>query len=141
MLLVGSALKRYATEASDGRIGTVSDLLVDDRTWKLRCLVVDTGGWLTGRKVLLHPSAIRHIDPARQALPVSLTKAQVEDSPDILSDEPVPQQMETNLYSHCGLDPLWSGQHLGAGAMAGILMPPYPEATLREPPDFQPPPD
>jgi hypothetical protein len=55
MLQVGSALQGYAIEASDGRIGTVSDFLFDDRTWKVRWLVVDTGTWLTGRKALVHP--------------------------------------------------------------------------------------
>jgi hypothetical protein len=32
MLLIVSALKGYTVEASDGRIGTVSDFLFDDRT-------------------------------------------------------------------------------------------------------------
>jgi hypothetical protein len=54
-MLVGSALKRFAVEASDGEIWTASDLLVGDRTWKICWMVVDTGGWLTGRKVLVHP--------------------------------------------------------------------------------------
>ncbi len=132
MLLVGSALNGYAIEAGDGRIGTVGDLLFDDRTWKVRWLVVDTGGWLTGRKVLFHPSAVRHVDHERQELPVSLTKAQVEASPDILTDAPVSQRMEANLYDYYGWDPLWSGRYLGAGAMTGVLMPPpYESETLR----------
>ena len=74
MLQVGSALEGYAIEASDGRIGTVSDFLFDDRTWKVRWLVVDTGTWLTGRKVLIHPSAIGRADYERRELSVSLTK-------------------------------------------------------------------
>jgi len=137
MLFVGSALKGYAIEASDGRIGTVSDLLFDDRTWKMRWVVVDTGGWLTGRKVLVHPSAIRHVDHERQELPVSLTKAQVKNSPDILSDEPVSQRMEANLYDYYGCDPLWGGQYLGAGAMTGILMSPSLDRRLHEAGDFR----
>ncbi len=143
MLIVGSALKGYAIEASDGRIGAVSDFLFDDRTWKMRWLVVDAGGWLTGRKVLVHPSAIRHVDHERQELPVSLTKAQVKNSPDILSDAPVSQQMEADLYNYYGWDPLWSGQYLGAGAMTGVLMPPppYRGEMLREAGNFQPRPD
>ncbi len=58
MLLVGSALTGYSIDANDGRIGSVTDLLFDDATWKIRWLVVDTGSWLTTRKVLVHPSAI-----------------------------------------------------------------------------------
>jgi hypothetical protein len=49
MLQVGTAINGYKIEASDGTIGSVSDFLFDDRTWKVRWLVVDTGNWLTGR--------------------------------------------------------------------------------------------
>jgi uncharacterized protein YrrD len=56
MMLAVSALKGFAIEARDGKIGTVSDFLFDDRSWKIRWMVVDTGGWLTGRKILVHPS-------------------------------------------------------------------------------------
>ena len=42
MLIAGSALKGYAIEASDGRIGTVKTFLFDDTTWKIRWLVIDT---------------------------------------------------------------------------------------------------
>ena len=58
MLQVVSPLKGFAIEASDDRIGTVADFLFDDVFWKVRWLVIDCGTWLTGRKVLIHPSAI-----------------------------------------------------------------------------------
>jgi hypothetical protein len=35
--------------------GEVADLIVDDATWKIDFLVVDTGTWLPGKKVLLAP--------------------------------------------------------------------------------------
>ena len=117
MLEVGSALKGYAIEASDGRIGTVGDFLFDDRTWKVRWLVVDTGTWLTGRKVLVHPSAIGRADYERRELSVSLTKSQVKGSPDILQDQPVSQQMERRLYDYYGWDPYWGDNYFGMGSM------------------------
>jgi sporulation protein YlmC with PRC-barrel domain len=109
MILVGSALKGFAVAAKDGKIGTVKDFLFDDRTWKIRWMVVDTGGWLTGRKVLVHPSAIGHPDYRHEELAVNLSKKVIEDSPGILSDAPVSQQMQTNLYGYYGWDPFWGG--------------------------------
>ncbi len=85
MLFVLSVLKGFTVAASDGKIGTVDDFLFDDQSWRLRWLVVDTGAWLPGRKVLVHASAIGEPDPARQELPVKLTKAQVEGGPDFSS--------------------------------------------------------
>jgi hypothetical protein len=128
MMQVISALKGFAIEASDGRIGTVVDFLFDDASWRVRWLVVDCGTWLPGRKVLIHPSAVSLVDLEQQRFPVTLTKAQVEKSPELAEDQPVSQQMENRLYSYYGWDPLWSGPYLrGApGAMAWPYMaPPY----------------
>jgi len=130
MLQLESVLKGFAIEARDGRIGTVSDFLFVDTTWKVRWLVVDTGTWLTERKVLIHPSAIGQVDHARQELPVKLTKAQVEGSPEILQDRPMSLQMEGSLYDYYGWDARWGG----SGAMALPLVPPpyFGLASVRE---------
>lgn len=121
MLQVISALKGFSVEASDGAIGTVSDFLFDDSTWKVRWLVVDTGKWLTGRKLLVHPSAIGQPDHGSHQLTVALTKGQVKDSPDIATDEPVSLQMQSDLYGYYGWDPMWGGGMYGMG-MYGVGM-------------------
>ena len=121
MLLTASALKGYAIEASDGKIGTVSDLLFDDENWRVRWLVVDAGTWLIERKLLVHPSAIGSMAGAGQVLPVNLTRAQVAASPDIRRDQPVSRQMETHLYDYYGWDPYWGGGSIGLGGIASPL--------------------
>lgn len=137
MLLAISSLKDFAVEAEDGSIGTVSDFLFDDRTWKLRWLVVDTGGWLTERKVLVHPSAIGPLDYDHEHLAVRLTKQQVKDSPDISTDAPVSRRVQDNVYGYYGWDPLWgSGNYLG-GYPYGMGFPlasvrPYDEGAVLE---------
>ena len=135
MLLAVSALAGGAIEASDGRIGTVTDSLFDDESWKIRWLVVDTGGWLPGRKVLIHPSAIARSDLAHPPsgglgmmrtashleLPVTLTKKQIEQSPDIREDQPLSRQMESHLHDYFGWDPYWGDSYFGRGAIASPL--------------------
>lgn len=123
MLRVGSALKGYAVMANDGEIGTVGDLLFDDTNWKVRWLVIDTGSWLTGREVLVHPSAIGKADYLQQVLSVSLTKAQVSDSPNILADQPVSRQMQNGIFEYYGWDPLWGGSRFERGTIASPLEP------------------
>jgi len=114
MLIVGSALKGYAIQASDGQIGTVKTLLFDDTTWKIRWLVIDTGTWLSGRRVLVHASAIGDPDHQGKTLPARLTKAQVEASPDIGQDQPVTMQMQNQLHSYYGCDPYWGPNFYGS---------------------------
>jgi sporulation protein YlmC with PRC-barrel domain len=126
MLLAGSALKGYAVEASDGTVGTVTDLLFDDSSWKIRWIVVNTGTWLTARKILLHPSAVTRGDYERQELSVALSRHQIEASPRISQDQPVSAQDQSSLYDYYGWDPYWGGSSFGGGGIASpFSAPPY----------------
>jgi PRC-barrel domain len=109
MLWDASAIDGYAIEASDGRLGSVSDLLFEDLGWVIRWLVVDTGNWLSGRKVLLPLSALGQPDRAVRQFPVKLTMQQVKDSPDVATDKPVSRQIEAHVYDYYGWNPYWGG--------------------------------
>ncbi len=67
MLWESSAVASFGMEASDGATGSISDLLFDDTNWALRWCVVDTGSWLSGRKVLLPPSPMGEANSIRRA--------------------------------------------------------------------------
>lgn len=133
MLLAISALKGFAVEASDGVIGTVGDVLFDDRTWRIRWLVIDTGAWLSTRKVLIHPSSVDQGDYGRHAIRFALTMAQIEASPDISSDEPVSQQLEDHIYDYYGWEPNWGDGYFGIDGMERLLDANGGSATAREP--------
>ncbi len=130
MLWDASALHGYSLDASDGRLGTVSDLLFSDDSWRVRWLVVDTGNWLSERKVLLHPSALEQPEPALRQFPVNLTKRQVEDSPDIATDQPVSRQMESHLTDYYGWNPYWGDPYFGMDVTATRFATPSSLASL-----------
>jgi hypothetical protein len=115
MLRNASRLLGLAVEATDGEVGSVADLLFDDRQWTVRWAVVDTGGWLADRQVLLAPSMLGEppaLDDERHAavaFRVALTRRQVEGSPDVSSDEPVSRQHEAELFEHYEHEPYWAG--------------------------------
>ena len=98
--------------ATDGDIGTVTDGYFDDLSFTVRYLVVDTGGWLAARKVLLSPIALHAMDWQHQRITAALTKAQVEQSPNFDTDKPVSRQHETTYYGYYGYPPYWAGDYL-----------------------------
>lgn len=69
--------------ARDGAIGAVDDLYFDDEHWAVRYLVVDTGTWLRGHKVLISPASVLPVQPRADAIKVDLTRKQIEDAPGI----------------------------------------------------------
>lgn len=134
MLRNASDIHGYDISASDGTLGTVSDFLFDDVTWRIRWLVVETGGWLLGRKVLLPPSALGHLDAEQREFSVKLTRQQVQDSPDIDTDRPVSRQLESGVYDYYGWYPYWStGLYVGGyGALVGAGVSPALAARAHE---------
>jgi hypothetical protein len=137
MLRRCSDIDGYEIEAKDGALGHVDDLLFEEARWMVRWLVVDTGHWLAGRRVLLPPSAMRKPDAEARCFPVDLTKQQIEESPPLASDLPISRQAEAGLYQYYGWTPCWDGDlmpplsYLSGGIGSGFLFPPGNER--REP--------
>jgi sporulation protein YlmC with PRC-barrel domain len=138
MLCKASSLYGFAIGASDGRIGSVTDVLFDDATWKVRYLMVDTGGWLNGRTVLLSPTSIKAVRSADKILDAQLTRAQVEDSPPVDQHQPVSRRYETHLHDYYGWPYYWTvAPGLGVmapmpvGAAAPISGPDRPSSEVR----------
>jgi len=120
-----SEINGYAIDASDGRLGAVSDFLFEDASWMIRWLVVDTGHWLSGRKVLLPPSVLEQPDAGRRQFPVKLTMQQVKDSPDVDTDRPVSRQLESHIYNHYAWDPYWGSGYMWGAIATPIAAPPF----------------
>ncbi len=102
-------LQGYVIEAIDGQMGKVSDFYFDDQEWIIRYLIVDTGTWLPGRQVLISPYSLGKPEWNTQLLPVDLTKAQVEQSPEVTTDKPVSLQKESELARYYHWPPYWGG--------------------------------
>ena len=95
-------LTGFTLSTRDGEIGKLSDCYFDDTSWTIRYLVVDTGGWLNDRKVLITPTVVEGIDPEQKTIVVNLSRAQVQNSPEIDTARPVSRQKEIELYEHYG---------------------------------------
>ena len=105
-------LRGFAIGAIDGDIGTVTECYFDDASFTVRYVVVETGGWLADRKVLLSPIAFSAVDWEHKRIATGLNKAQVESSPNIDTQKPVSRQHETIYFGHYGFSPYWSGPYL-----------------------------
>lgn len=107
-------LRGYALRARDKRLGSVKDLLFDDRSWVVRYLVADTGTWLPDRKVLLPPSVLKEIGTNGEVR-VELTAEQIKAGPEIGTDQPVSRQLEQNMFAHYGVPAYWASAPQPAG--------------------------
>ena len=109
--------------AADEQVGTVEEVYFDDEQWVVRYLVVDTGRWLSRRRALISPNAVQSIDWQRNAIPVNLSRAQVEGSPGIDTAKPVSRQQEAAYHRYYDYPPYWQSTMLWASSAMPVIAP------------------
>lgn len=120
-------LHGFTIVAEHREIGTLEDAYFDDAHWTVRYLVVDTGSWLTGRRVLISPRSVDAMDWPARTISVRLTCEQVKNSPEISMDRPVSRQHEEELSAYYGWPCYWTGDPFGMEPMmVPVPLPPPP---------------
>ena len=104
--------------ARDGAIGFIVDVYFDDRNWKVRYLVLDTGRPMPRRQVLVSPSYAVPGDDER--IHVRLSREEVERCPELEEDKPVFLQHDMGAVTVRGDPHLRSADVVTGCAVPGV---------------------
>jgi sporulation protein YlmC with PRC-barrel domain len=96
----------YQIEATDGEIGRVEDFIIDDETWEVRYIVVDTRDWLPGKKVLVAPQWIERVSWEECKIYVNLSRQAIKRGPEYHADT-LNREYEEKLYDHYDRPKYW----------------------------------
>jgi hypothetical protein len=94
------AVKGYHVHASDGDIGHVEEFLVDERTWAIRYLIVNTSNWWLGHQVLVAPAWLEAVSWTYSKVTTSLTRQEVRSAPAYSSLLSLNRDDEEGIYRH-----------------------------------------
>ena len=92
-------LTGFKVEATDGEIGKV-----DEATHETggSFIVVDTGPWIFGKKVMIPAGLVRDIDPDTETIFVSRTKDEIKSAPEFDETRYHEQSYRDELGSYYG---------------------------------------
>ncbi len=97
----------YHIHASDGEIGHVDDFIIDDETWAIRYLIIDTRNWWPGKKVLISPQWIDRVSWSESKVFVNLSRDTIKQSPEYTEVFLLTRDYETRLHGHYHLQSYW----------------------------------
>ena len=97
MLHLAQKIAGVTVSGTDGEIGTLEDFYFEEAGWNVRYLLVDTGSWFDGKRVLLSPSAVQG-DWGLTGVHVNLSRDDVRNSP-ALDDEAMADVADERLDS------------------------------------------
>ena len=100
----------YEIRGTDGAIGHVGDFIVDDDTWTIRYLMVDTANWWFGKKVLVAPHWATRVSWPERTVHVQLSRDQIKSSPEWGGTAAINREYEARLYDYYGRPVYWTGE-------------------------------
>ena len=97
----------YHLHATGGEVGHVEGFLIDDETWAIRYLVVNTSNWWLGHQVLIAPQWVSGVHWSDRTVTVDLSREVVKAAPPYDPSTELDRTGETGLYTHYGRPPYW----------------------------------
>ena len=97
----------YHIQADDGEIGHVEDFIIDDETWAIRCLIIDTRNWWSGKKVLVSPQWIERTSWDESKVFINLSREAIKQSPEYTEETLLDRDYETGLHRHYNRQGYW----------------------------------
>lgn len=87
-------------KATDGEIGHVEDFIIDDETWAIRYIVIDTQNWWAGKKVLISPQWIDLVSWKELKVFVDLSRERIKQSPEYTDKMLITRDYEIMLHRY-----------------------------------------
>ena len=75
------ALSGYPIQTGEGAIGHVIDFIMDDESWTICHLVVETGHWYSHKEIVISPKHIDRISYEESKVFVNVTKKAILEAP------------------------------------------------------------
>jgi sporulation protein YlmC with PRC-barrel domain len=94
-------------QADDGEIGHVDDFIIDEETWAIRYLIIDTRNLWPGKKVLVSPQWIKRVSWSESKVFVNLTREAIKQSPEYTEESLLTRDYETRLHRHYNRQGYW----------------------------------
>lgn len=94
-------------QALDGEIGEVDDFIINDDTWTIRYLILDTNSWLPGKKILISTQWIDRISWDEQKVYVNLSRETIKHVPEYDEDLVISREYENQLHNHYNREGYW----------------------------------
>ena len=89
------------------RFGHVEDFIIDDETWAIRYLVINTKNFWPGNKVLISTKWIKHVSWGESKVFVKLSREAIMKSPEYTEESLLTRNYESALHKHYNLHGYW----------------------------------
>lgn len=100
----------HTIQALDGGVGHVDDFVIDDETWAIRYLIIDTQNWWPGKKILISTRWIDRISWEDSQVVIGLTRETIKECPEYTEGALITRDYEEKLHRHYNRKEYWTDE-------------------------------
>jgi uncharacterized protein YrrD len=102
------SVQGYTIHALNGEIGHIKDYIINDETWAIRYIVVDTRNWLPGKTVLISPKWIERVSWDDSKVFINLTCESIKEAPEYSEEALLTREYEDAMHKHYKREGYWT---------------------------------
>ena len=109
MRSMNEVLGYHIQAVGDDNFGSINDFILEEDTWAIRYIVIDTHKFLPlGKKILFSPAWVNKFDWNRKKLATDFHRKVIESCPSYDPQIPIENLIEESLFSHFGRSGDWN---------------------------------
>lgn len=105
-------LRNFRVETKDGKRASVKDIYFDDEKFAVRYLILNSGPWKFGKKVLVSPFLVEKVEAASGWIMLKIDREGLGLCPEIDENQPISREMERQYSDRLFLPYYWGGAGL-----------------------------
>jgi len=109
------AVRGYYVHANNGEIGHIEDFVIDDETWAIRYVIINTSNWWSGKQILVSPHWIKHISWDDSTVFIDLSRDTIKQSPAYTGESLLTRNYEIGLHDHYNRKGYWVDEPAAKG--------------------------
>lgn len=94
-------------QAIDGEIGHIVDFIIDNKTWTIRYLIINTHNWWAGKSVLVFPQWIDRVSLKELKVFINLSRESIKQSPEYSVESLITKDYEVQLHRYYNRNVYW----------------------------------
>jgi len=103
-----NVVEGYVIGTKDGIFGHIEDFLVDDKSWSIRYLIINTHRVWPGKSVVLSPEWVSSISWSDRKIRVNITQEKIKNSNEYTNDVLIDREYEKRLHDYYGRPNYWT---------------------------------
>lgn len=98
----------HRMQVADGEMGHIVEFILDEETWVIRYLIIETRSWWPEKEAIISPEWIDKINWIGKTAFVNISQSKIKSAPIYAPNMKIERDFESEIFGHYNREEYWS---------------------------------